>query len=161
MARVDGAVVSGTTIGARAVWDASTLRQVIVTRASPDTTGMSALVGFFQPVSPREPRGMLATVGDGAETQVTAPLAPGVIVTIGVKDVRPLQLGEAVALGRGPFILALDGEREVPVGAADSAEVRLSAEGPWLVDIRQAMHFAVTQGAFSQSVLPAGSAITG
>lgn len=156
LALVDVAVVHGTTIGARAVWDAQTLRQVIVTRAAPDTTGMSALVGFLQPIGPREPRGMLVTVNGDSETTVTAPLAPGVIVTVGIKDMQALNVRDTVPLGRGPFILALDGEREVPVGANDSAEVLLSAEGPWLVDIRRAMQVAVAHGSFSSKVLAVG-----
>ena len=125
------------------------MRQVVVTRAAPDTTGMSALVGFIHPIGAREPAGMSISLGREGSTRVTAPLAPGVVVTVGVEEVHPLALGEKIPAGKGPCILALDGEREIPLGAADEAEVMLSPDGPWIVDIRAAMNFAVENGAFS------------
>ncbi len=151
LALVDVAVVAGTTVGARAVWDPDTLRQIIVTRGSPASTGMSALVGFFRPISPRDPVGLALRIDPNSKTKVTAPLAPGVIVTVGVGEVRSLSIGDIVTVEPGRNILALDGEREVPLGPADRAEVRLTADGPWLVDVRQAMEFAVQSGAFRRN----------
>jgi predicted polyphosphate/ATP-dependent NAD kinase len=151
LALVDVAVVAGTSVGARAVWDADTLRQVIVTRGSPDSTGMSSLVGFFRPISPRDPIGLSLRIDRNSVTRVSAPLAPGVIVTVGLGDVRSLAIGDSVAVAAGPNILALDGEREVPLGPKDRAEVRLTADGPWLVDVRQAMEYAVKSGAFRRN----------
>ena len=150
MALVDVAVVSGTSIGARAVWDPGTLRQVIVTRGQPETTGMSALVGFLQPVDPKGPFGLSLALGRENGRQVTAPLAPGIMVTVDVNDVRSLRVGDRVSVGKGPCILALDGEREIPLSPDDTADVMLSAEGPWIVDIPRAMAFAVKQGTFSK-----------
>ena len=150
IALVDVAVVSGTTnVGARAVWVPDSLRQVVVTRAAPETTGMSALVGFFHPIGPREPAGMSISLGQEGSMTITAPLAPGVVVTVGVEEVHSLALGDKISVGKGPCILALDGEREIPLGAADEAEVLLSPDGPWIVDIHAAMRFAVENGAFS------------
>jgi predicted polyphosphate/ATP-dependent NAD kinase len=150
MALVDVAVVSGTTnVGTRAVWEPGPLRQIIVTRGSPETTGMSALVGFFHPISPKEAKGMSIMLDEQAGLKVTAPLAPGVIVTVGVKKAQILNIGDKVAVERGPGILALDGEREVPLNGRDTVEIELSADGPWIVDVHDAMRFAVANGAFS------------
>lgn len=152
MALVDVAIVRGTTsVGAKAVWEPEVLRQVIVTRAQPETTGMSALVGFFHPISPREPAGMSIWLEPNAVLQVTAPLAPGVIVTVGVERSQHLRIGDKVSAGSGPGILALDGEREVPLGSADETDVQLSAEGPWIVDVHEAMGHAVKMGVFSRN----------
>jgi predicted polyphosphate/ATP-dependent NAD kinase len=151
MALVDVAVVNGTSIGARAVWDPDTLRQVIVSRGEPETTGMSALVGFLHPIDPKGPLGLSLTLSRKSDRQVTAPLAPGVIVTVGVDEIRSLTLGDRVSIGRGPCILALDGEREIPMTSDDAAEVILSGEGPWIVDIHKAMAFAVKHGIFAHS----------
>jgi predicted polyphosphate/ATP-dependent NAD kinase len=148
LALVDVAVVAGTSVGARAVWDPDVLRQVIVTRGAPDSTGMSALVGFFHPISPREPVGLSLQIDPESANKVTAPLAPGVIVTVGLGPMATLAIGDSVTVHSGPHILALDGEREVPLGPKDYAEVRLTADGPWLVDVRKAMQFAVKSGAF-------------
>ena len=155
LALVDVAVVAGTSVGARAVWDPDLLRQVIVTRGAPETTGMSSLVGFFHPIDPRAPIGLSILLDRASDLQVTAPLAPGIIVTVGVKEVQSIAVGDTVSLGRGPCLLALDGEREISLGAADEAEVRLTAEGPWIVDVREAMEAAVQGGVFCQRETPA------
>lgn len=149
MALVDVAVVSGTSVGARAVWDPTSLRQIVVTRGTPETTGMSAIVGFLQPLGARDPWGMSVTLGGRDGMEVTAPLAPGVMVTVHVSDWRTLNIGDRISLGTGPSTLALDGEREIPLGRKDGAEVVLSAEGPWLVDIRKALTHAVEAGMFA------------
>ena len=151
IALVDVAVVGGTTsVGTRAVWDPDNLRQIIVTRGTPDTTGMSALVGFFHPIGPRDPGGLSITLSPSALLQVTAPLAPGVIVTVGVESSMPLAIGDRVSVGHGPCVLALDGEREVPLGLQDEGAVALSDAGPWFVDVRDAMRVAVERGTFSR-----------
>ena len=152
MALVDVAVVGGTTsVGTRAVWDPDSLRQVIVTRGRPETTGMSALVGFFNPIGPRDPGGMSITLNPMSPTQVTAPLAPGVIVTVGIESSLPMATGDRISVGSGPSVLALDGEREVPLGHQDEGEVMLSGEGPWIVEVGDAMQLAVERGVFSRN----------
>lgn len=152
MALVDVAVVGGTTsVGTRAVWDPDSLRQVIVTRGKPETTGMSALVGFFHPISPRDPGGLSIALNPTAALQVMAPLAPGVIVTVGIESSLPLAIGERISVGNGPCVLALDGEREVPLGPQDEGEVVLSDAGPWIVDVHDAMQLAVERGVFSRN----------
>lgn len=152
VALVDVAIVHGTTnIGARAIWEPDMLRQIVVTRAQPETTGMSALIGFFHPISPTEPEGMSIWLKPTAALQVTAPLAPGVIVTVGIEKSQHLKVGDRVSAGAGPGILALDGEREIPLGPADEAEVQLAADGPWIVDAHEALGYAVKIGAFSRN----------
>ena len=152
IALVDVAIVHGTTnIGARAIWEPNMLQQIVVTRAQPETTGMSALIGFFHPISPTEPEGMSIWLKPAAALQVTAPLAPGVIVTVGIEKSQHLKVGDKVSAGTGPGILALDGEREVPLGPTDEAEVQLTADGPWIVDAHEALGYAVKIGAFSRN----------
>ena len=73
-----------------------------------------------------------------------------IIVTVGLGPMQSLAIGDSVTVSTGPHVLALDGEREVPLGPKDHAEVRLTANGPWLVDVRAAMEFAVKSGAFQR-----------
>lgn len=46
-------------------------------------------------------------------------------------------------------LIALDGERELRVGALDDVKVRLERDGPRVVDINKAIKMAATQGFFT------------
>ncbi len=148
MALVDVTVLRGAFVGARAIWDPSTLKQVIVTRGGPEGIGMSALAGFLRPLDPRDGEGLSFRIGEGAELHVTIPLAPGVIVTLGIDEVKELTIDEGVPIEGVPCILALDGEREIPLYSRDRAEVYLRRDGPWIVDVAQALRHAVREKAF-------------
>jgi predicted polyphosphate/ATP-dependent NAD kinase len=148
LALVDVAVVEGTAVASHAVWEPNTVRQVIVTRAEPTATGISSLVGFLAPVSPREARGLCLSLGEPRICQVTAPLAPGLVVTFGVKEVRDLSIGDSVQVRGGNRLLALDGEREIPLTRDQVARIVLRDDGPWFVDPFCAMEQAVAHGTF-------------
>jgi hypothetical protein len=45
-----------------------------------------------------------------------------------------------------PSVLALDGEREIEVGKGDCISIRLTNEGPWLIDIKGALKDAARRG---------------
>jgi hypothetical protein len=53
-----------------------------------------------------------------------------------------MQLGARVPVSFTPSILALDGEREILVYAADRWEVGLSWDGPRVLDIEKVMEAA-------------------
>jgi hypothetical protein len=70
---------------------------------------------------------------------VHAPIAPGVIVPIGVRDVRPLHPGDVhtVAVERGT--VAVDGERELEFGPQTPVTITLAADGPRILDVRNVL----------------------
>ncbi|MBN1315410.1 MAG: NAD(+)/NADH kinase [Anaerolineales bacterium] len=148
MALVDVAVVEGVAVGSRAVWDPDDLFQVILTRAEPSATGMSSLGGFLSPISPLEPRGLSLILGKSGDTRVIAPLAPGLMVEVGVVSVRQLAIGQSEIIHGGKKLLALDGEREIALRSGQSAEVILRDRGPWLVDVFSALKTATSKGVF-------------
>jgi len=58
-----------------------------------------------------------------------------------------------------PIVLALDGERTLALPQPEAVQIRLSAAGPRVVEIRTAMKRAAQQGFFVQpAVEPASSA---
>ncbi len=78
-ALVEVALVSTGFVGARAVWEIGSLRQVFVTRAQPINIGLSAIIGVVNPVDPAYPGGASATITqDGRKVMV--PIAPGSLV---------------------------------------------------------------------------------
>jgi predicted polyphosphate/ATP-dependent NAD kinase len=150
-ALVEVALVSSAFTGARAVWQADSLRQVFCTRAQPTSIGLSAVVGVVHPVSRLDPVGAAATiVPDGRK--VISPLAPGSVVSVGIGDITDLEPGVRYPIrSERPAVLALDGEREIVLRDGDHAEVVLDLDGPWFVDVERTLLLAVASGAFLRS----------
>jgi hypothetical protein len=57
-----------------------------------------------------------------------------------------LEIGEEVRIKNGPFVIALDGEREVEVGEGEEVSIKLTFDGPRVVDARLALRQAVDKG---------------
>lgn len=146
MALVDIAVVEGSVVGSRAIWEPQSLRQVILTRAEPYSTGLSSIGGFLQPVSPTEPDGLSLKFGEPARGRVTAPLAPGLMTTLPVAEIRRLSPDEPVTVAGGNRLLALDGEREILLRRGQTARIYLRQDGPWLVDIYKTLALMSERG---------------
>lgn len=145
LALADVAVVEGQAIGSRAIWDPAALQQAVLTRAEPTTTGISSLGGFIELLSPEEPGGVHIQFGKPGISRVTAPLAPGLIVTFDVEAVRKLSADDVVVVNGGQRILALDGEREIVLRKGQSAQIYLRQDGPWIVDVFRALHVMAEQ----------------
>lgn len=151
-ASVDGALVDvaaliGHFVGARAVWNAGDLRQVVATRADPATIGISALAGVVRPVTPEEPRGVALDLSPQARRRALTPIGPGMLAEVGIASVTTLSLGDTVAVvPERPLILAMDGERAVVLHEGDDATLRLRDDGPWLIDPQRVMREVVARG---------------
>ncbi len=139
-ALVDVAAIEGSFIGSKAVWEMHALRQVAVTRASPSSIGLSAVVGMVYPVSVDEPCGAMLQVVSDATHIVTAAVAPGLMADISYKDVIEMVPGtEYPVVDERPMVIALDGEREIFLGQDDHASIQLRLDGPSLVDVDNVM----------------------
>lgn len=147
-ALVEVTLVSTAFVGARAVWETEALRQIFVSRAQPINIGLSSIIGVVQPVEPTQPFGATARILPNSR-KVRVPLAPGHIVPVGIGEITRMEPGVAYTVqGERPAVLALDGEREIPLHGGDQAEVTLDLEGPWLVDVERTQLAAVAGGAF-------------
>lgn len=134
-ALVDVALLRGRFVGARAVWDAAGLLALAVTRADPATIGISAIAAMLRPIGPQEPRGLALWLAPDAPHRITASLGPGLLAQVGISTAQELAVGQEVRWQVGePTIVALDGERELPLAQGQRLDVRLRADGPWIVD---------------------------
>jgi predicted polyphosphate/ATP-dependent NAD kinase len=151
LALVEVVLVSADCVGARAVWEAESMRQIFVTRASPATIGLSSVIGMSKPIDRDAPIGAQAVLGmDGRK--VLSLIAPGRVVPIGLKSISELQPGTPSAVSNErPGVLALDGEREIVLQESDEATIGLDLKGPWIVDVEKALRRAVADHAFSLS----------
>lgn len=158
-ALIDVVISSLPFVGARALWDLATIQEVVLSRVMPGAIGLSALGGALldHAVDDSEPPGMHIVLGTGG-TRALAALAPGIVTWVGVAAHRRLRAGDVVRCreetGRcdvtGSFTVALDGERELELSAAARVEVRLRADGPFVVDVPAALELAAHAGYLQQ-----------
>ena len=134
-------------VGSRAIWDLSTVREVVLSRVTPAAIGLSALGGALlnASVETGESAGMHIVLGDGGR-EVLAAIAPGLIKWVGVREAHSLRVDEVVQFRPGPGTVALDGEREIELTMTSLVVVRLCADGPFVVDVPAALKEAAHAG---------------
>lgn len=148
VALIDAAVLSEQFIGARAVWNPGTIRTIVLARAEPAAVGLSSIGGLLSPIGANDDRGLLLELGDGGK-RVRAPIAPGLIVDIAVRAMRPLELGEPVTI-EGPVVIALDGEREITLREGRTATLSVLRDGPRVIDVARTLRIAACAGTFAR-----------
>ena len=150
IALVDVAVSKERFVGARAIWDMSTIHEIFLAVAEPSSIGLSALGAQLHPEPLRSNEGVYARFGDGG-TVVTAPVAPGMIVPVAVDLWRTIHSGNSSEVSLRPCTVALDGERSFTVKRDQKAHVTLNSQGPRVVSIEAALREAALNGVFSSS----------
>jgi predicted polyphosphate/ATP-dependent NAD kinase len=154
-ALVDVAVSSERFVAARALWKSNSVLQLFVASAAPDAVGFSAVAGLLDPIPRHAHHGLylrLTEPGD-AGLVLNVPLAPGLVVPVGVAESRRMEPGSAVPVTPGSGSIALDGEREIERGPEDRVEVSLATEGPLTIDIGEVMRLAARHGLLSDQTL--------
>ncbi len=141
MALVDVAMVNSTFTASRAVWDASSLRELVAAIAEPATVGLSAIAAGLAPTARTEPGGVHVTFGEG--DTIRTPIAPGLYVDVDIADHRRLGWGETVEV-TGPGSLSFDGERDVALKPGQTASISITDDGPFVIDIDKTMFHATT-----------------
>lgn len=155
LALIDVVVSDDIFIGSRAIWDVTKVRTIILSRSEPSNIGLSSVGGNLFCAGLDEYHGVHLEVGDG-KMHVTAPIAPGLIDQVGIRGYRLLKIGDTVEVNHAPCMLSLDGEREVEVEPDMQVSVRLSDQGPVVVDVSRALHEASHLNAFTNQPHAAG-----
>jgi predicted polyphosphate/ATP-dependent NAD kinase len=135
-------------IGARALWEAEHVAELVLSRVSASEIGLCALGGILFPEAIARDAGVHVKVGEGG-TPVLVPLGPGLVREIPVREARLIAPGERVALDPECPTVALDGECELEFATAlESLHVLFSPDGPHVVDIPAALEAGARQGRF-------------
>ena len=145
LALVDAVVYDDVFAGSRAMWEMGKVRQIFLNRASPDRTGMSSIGGQISLIRPEDPEGLYLELGEGG-MPITAPVGPGMIETVFVSELHVMKVMEEKEIRVVPSILALDGEREMPILGGQQTVIRLVINGPTVIDVSQTMATAVRRG---------------
>jgi len=148
IALVDVAVSKERFVGARAIWEMSTIHEIFLAVAEPSSIGLSALGAQLHPAPLGSDEGVYARFGDGG-TVVTAPVAPGIIVPVAVDRWRTIHSGDSLEVSLRPCTVALDGERSFTVQRDQKAHVTLNSQGPRVVSVEAALREAALNGVFS------------
>ena len=144
IALVDLAVSRERFVGARAIWDISTLNELFLTRAEPTSIGLSAIGARLMQLSPQEERGLYIRLGEG-QTIEAAPVAPGLVQDVEISEWKIVEAdGPGVSIGLRPATIALDGERSFSLSSHSVVEVRLSKDGPRVIEPEQALAISLT-----------------
>ncbi len=151
LALVDVCVSTKLWTGCKAIWGVEGLDQLFVTFAEADAIGLSAVAGLLRPLSRQAGHGLRLDLAppETASVTVTVPVAPGLIVPVGVAAVHEIQPGDrqTVRVKRG--VIALDGEREIEFADSDIT-VWLDEKGPRTIQVEQVMACAAQTGLLAQ-----------
>lgn len=147
VALVDVVVYDERFVASRAIWEVDKIKTVILSQVAPGTIGASAIAGYLPHIAPDNKQGVWLEIGPQGEP-VLAPIAPGMVAAIPIEAFHWLAVGEQRTITHAPGVLALDGEREVPIKAGELIEVRLSQNGPHVVNVRAALQAASQAGLF-------------
>lgn len=148
MALVDVVACSDLWIGSRAIWDPSHIQEIVLTQAMPGSIGMSSIGACLQPVTPQDEYGLYVAVGPG-QCKVLAPVAPGLVTPVAIQDHRLLPINTALELNPHVCTLALDGERSIEIYPGQTVMVRLSDQGPRVVNVSRCLAEAARLGVFN------------
>ena len=140
---IDAALLRDDFVGNFLPFDAKRLARILLTRAEPDSVGMSPIGGYVDPVYGEDDCGLLLEMGPGRTFQ--APLSPGMFREVSVASHTRIPLGMPVMF-QGPGVLALDGDRDHKLGDGLSAQISIERNGPWAFDIPAAMRQAQREG---------------
>ena len=147
IALVDAVVCDDLYVASRAVWDMTKVRMVIVAQRIAAQIGFMALAGNLPQPGASRCGGLVIEI-DHQAPPVLAPIAPGLIQSVGVRRYVHLDFEERVELPAGKGTIALDGEREIVMRPHDCIAVRLRADGPRVVQPQKTLALAAEQGFF-------------
>jgi predicted polyphosphate/ATP-dependent NAD kinase len=156
-ALVDVAVCTERHVASRAVWDPATLTQLFCAFAEPDAIGLSAVLGQLSPVTRADPHGVTARLAADGPHRVLAPIGPGLVVPVGVREIERMRPGAAYQVDAPAGVLAVDGERELTFEPGEQPTVRLRADGPWCVDVPAVLAASARLGLLRRRPTPAPS----
>lgn len=151
IALIDAAILNERILGAKAIGDADTLRTIIVTQASVEAVGLSAIAAMLQPVPRHAEGGLLVELVplEGAHAPRTdaacrlqAVMAPGTVASVNIAAYRRLLSDGLYTLSGQNGLIALDGEREIAFRTGDSIEISLQEQAFYTVDVAAALQYA-------------------
>ena len=149
IALIDAVISDDLCVGSKAIWDASKLQHIFVTRCHPASIGFSTAAGCLQIVRDTDDYGLAVELRSDGE-KIIAPIAAGVLSELDIWQAKrmPLDCPETLLL-QEECMVALDGERELRGHAGDTLTFTVTRHGPWRVQAKRALEEAVRREFFA------------
>jgi len=153
IALIDVVISKEQFIGAKAIWNLSSISDIIVSRANPWSIGFSSIAGYIKTVNREDNFGLYLDLkkNNAIKKKVIAPVAPGILEKIQVSEIKKLSIDEEF-----PYqvevsgTLALDGEREIEIKKGDNITFKITRNGPCRVDLKKALEWAQSRDFFTE-----------
>ncbi|MEM7098964.1 MAG: NAD(+)/NADH kinase [Pseudomonadota bacterium] len=150
---IDAVLLRNDNVGNFLPFDSKKISQIVLSRAEPNSIGMSPIGGLIRPVHAEDDFGLSMTVDAKADVQpLVAPISPGLFKPVHVTGLSEVAFDVAVPF-RGPGVIALDGDRDIRLKEGEHGTVTLRRDGPWVLDIEATMRWAVAEGMMAPEAL--------
>jgi hypothetical protein len=149
LAVIDAVLVQDDHPGSLLPFDPAHIRRVVLSRAEPDSVGMSPIGGLLEPSGRADDFGVdvrCVAPGDGGRP-LLVPVSPGLYRTAHIAEARRIALEEAVPV-TGPGLLEFDGDRERVLAPGETAELRVARDGPFVIEVSRALSLAAQRGLY-------------
>jgi predicted polyphosphate/ATP-dependent NAD kinase len=144
IALIDIVVTDDANVGAKAVWEVDSLKEIFLSRTSPSNIGFSCPGAILGVTQSDGIKGTHIRIGAGGK-EVLAPIAPGVIKQVPIASCRQFHSQDAIPIiNDSGNMIALDGEREINVYQREKLTIRLNLQGPWVIDVDSVLSVAAT-----------------
>lgn len=140
LALVDVALTRQRFTGAKAIWRATDLSEVLVVFSDPTVIGLSAVGSAVRRCTRGGDEALRICLDpESSEVEaVLAPIAPGLFEEFRVRSIEVLRLHQPVQIWVNDGSIALDGERTVETHGNQHVEVELIC-GPWTIEPRMCL----------------------
>ena len=132
IALIDLALSKQNFVGSKAIWDPEMIEELFLTKSSPLSIGLSSIGSRV--LSPNKNKGIRIIFGQQGKL-IYAPIAPGLISTLKVKNWSHMNPDEIIKLKNFSGTIALDGEREIEIFGNNKIEISYKKSGPYIIDI--------------------------
>ncbi len=141
---IDAVLLRNDHVGNMLPLDGDHLGRMLLTRAEPNSVGMSPINGFIDPVYAENNWGLWLEKG-GQGQRIRAPLYLDHSREVIVRRVQRTAFDETHTF-HGPAVIALDGDRDHGRQEGDTASVTLRRDGPRILEVEGIMRWAVGAG---------------
>lgn len=137
IALIDAVILEEQHLGSRAMWDTKEFDQIFLTCCAPEYIGISSIGGQLVTIEKTDPEGLTLNIGSG--TKVCAPIAPGIFRPVEIAECARMEIGKTYPVRKTPCVIAVDGERSISVAPGTKVSIRLTMEGPLIVDTKRVL----------------------
>ena len=143
---IDAVLLRDDHVGNLLPFDTQRIERVVLSRAEPDAIGMSPIGGLLAEVSAADDWGLDVRLERAqASGGFRVPVSPGLFAPVTVRAHDKVAFDVPVTF-KGPGVVALDGDRDLKLGLGEHVTLRLRRDGPWALDAKRIMRWAVAQG---------------